>query len=134
MCTGANTEISPSEIITVVGKRGNTLQNSSRKRTVTTFKLYYVTQEFSDFSDLQIPTSFAKQIQISARRTSAYCCPACFSQLPSEGASETPPGPCSPEAEEGWYSYSLKMLCQRTKVNKWSSDYFILGPEEVCTW
>ena len=93
-------EISQSEIITVIRKRGETLQNSSRKRTVITFKLYYVTQEFSDFLDLQMPTYFAKQIQISAQRTSAYCCQACFSQSPSEEASETPPGPCSPEAED----------------------------------
>lgn len=50
-------EISQSEIITVTGKRGETLQISSRKRTVITFKLYYVTQELPDFLDLQMPTN-----------------------------------------------------------------------------
>lgn len=85
-------QTTPSEIIPVFGKRRETLQKSTRKRTVTTFKLSRATLKFSDLETCGHPHILQSKHRHQPREAQLLAARLHFGS-PSKEASATPPGP-----------------------------------------
>lgn len=113
-------------------KRRETLLNNSRKRTGIAFKLPFVIQEVFRLFSLADAHLFCKANRDICTVSVSLLTPSwLFCYLLRK--LQTPPGICSPEAEDNLCGDFLKVLCQMTKINRGSSVYFVQDPEEVYT-